>query len=155
MMRWLRALALLVVCCGAALALAQDAPTEVTADDVNAIAQKLYCPVCENIPLDVCGTAACADWRNEIRIGLESGMSEDAIVTDFVRRFGDRVVGTPQDPALAALSLITPWLIIGATAAGGIYFLVRHRRKDAPALQIESEETNSAYYDLLRKDVEG
>lgn len=154
-MRWLRLLALLIVCCGAGLVLAQDAPVDVTADDVNAIANKLYCPVCENIPLDVCGTAACADWRNEIRIGLESGMSEDAIVTDFVRRFGDRVVGTPQDPGLAALSLITPWLIIGAAAAGGIYFLLRNRRKDAPAAQIEPAEANSAYYDLLRKDVEG
>ncbi|NQS91637.1 MAG: hypothetical protein HQ574_04445, partial [Chloroflexi bacterium] len=34
-----------------------------TDDDVNAIAKQLYCPVCENIPLDACGTAACEQWR--------------------------------------------------------------------------------------------
>ena len=34
-----------------------------TDDDVNAVAKQLYCPVCENIPLDACGTAACEQWR--------------------------------------------------------------------------------------------
>ena len=79
---------------------------------MNAIAKKLYCPVCENITLDTCGTAACADWRDEIRLQLEQGRTEDQIINDFVSRFGDRVVGTPQDTALRALSLVTPWVII-------------------------------------------
>ena len=39
-------------------ALAQDAP--VTDDEVNEVARDLYCPVCENTPLDVCPTQACA-----------------------------------------------------------------------------------------------
>lgn len=90
--------------------LAQDGGA-VTADEVNTIAKKMYCPVCENIPLDVCGTAACAQWRDEIRIQLEQGFTEDAIISDFVSRYGDRVVGTPQDPTLRALSLVTPWVI--------------------------------------------
>ena len=30
-----------------------------TDDEVNAIAKELYCPVCENISLDACGTTAC------------------------------------------------------------------------------------------------
>jgi len=32
-------------------------------DEVNAIARQLFCPICQNIPLDVCPTQACADWR--------------------------------------------------------------------------------------------
>ncbi|MBZ0290631.1 MAG: cytochrome c-type biogenesis protein CcmH, partial [Anaerolineae bacterium] len=83
----------------------------VTADDVNAIARKMYCPVCENIPLDVCPTTACAQWRDEIRSELEAGRTETEIVNAFVARYGDRVVGTPQDPLLRNLSLVTPWLI--------------------------------------------
>ncbi|MFN8375096.1 MAG: cytochrome c-type biogenesis protein CcmH, partial [Anaerolineae bacterium] len=70
----------------------QTDPRNVTDDQVNAIAHGLYCPVCENITLDVCGTAACADWRAEIRTMLEAGWTEQQIVDDFVRRFGDRVV---------------------------------------------------------------
>lgn len=88
-------------------------PTQVvTADEVNDIANDMFCPVCENIPLDACGTAACADWRNEIKLFLEQGMTEEEIRADFVRRFGDRVVGVPQDPFLNALSVITPWVMV-------------------------------------------
>ena len=42
-------------------------------DDVNRIAHQLYCPVCENVPLDVCGTQACAQWRELIREKLGQG----------------------------------------------------------------------------------
>ena len=41
-----------------------DSPTD---DEVNAVASQLYCPVCENIPLDVCPTQACEQWRATIR----------------------------------------------------------------------------------------
>jgi len=91
-----------------------DAPRTVTADEVNAIAQELYCPVCENITLDTCGTAACADWRYEIQLQLEAGFTSEQIKADFVRRFGDRVVGTPQDPLLRVLSLVTPFVLVAA-----------------------------------------
>ena len=47
-----------------AFAQGEDPPPSGPSDDeVNAIAEQLYCPVCENVPLDVCGTQACADWR--------------------------------------------------------------------------------------------
>ena len=36
-------------------------------DEVNRIAHQLYCPVCENTPLDVCPTEACRQWRDLIR----------------------------------------------------------------------------------------
>jgi cytochrome c-type biogenesis protein CcmH len=85
----------------------------VTADEVNAVARQMYCPVCENIPLDVCSTAACAQWRDEIRIQLSQGQSPEQVIENFVGRYGDRVVGTPQDPSLRALSLWTPWLLAG------------------------------------------
>ncbi len=104
-------------------AAAQDSGT-VTDDDVNAIAKQMYCPVCENIPLDVCGTAACIQWRADIKQQLESGRTPEQVMADFVARYGDRVVGTPQDPTLRALSLVTPWLI-GALAvlAAGVLLL--------------------------------
>src|SRR5260221_3230838 len=58
-------LLLLVVVLAAGTAAAQDAtpPGPVTDNDVNRVARQLYCPVCENIPLDVCPTQACAQWR--------------------------------------------------------------------------------------------
>ncbi len=110
----------------------------VTDDDVNAIAKKMYCPVCENIPLDVCPTQACADWRGEIRQQLESGSTEQQIIDGFVARYGERVIGTPQDPFLRALSLLTPWLIGGIGALAVLIMLARWRRsgdlRPAPAV---------------------
>ncbi len=108
-------------------AYAQDTTTQpdVTADEVNAIARKMYCPVCENIPLDVCPTEACAQWREQIRSELQSGRGEEQIIAGFVARYGDRVVGTPQDPMLRNLSLVTPWLIALVVAGLGGAVLLR------------------------------
>src|SRR3972149_5306520 len=75
-------------------AFAQDVnpPTD---DEVNAIASKLYCPVCESTPLDVCPTEACRDWRELIRTMLSEGKTEDEILQHFVDQYGDRVLAQP------------------------------------------------------------
>ncbi len=81
------------------------APTD---DEVNAIAKQLYCPVCENIPLDVCGTQACAQWRELIREKLSQGWSEDQIKNYFVEQYGDRVLAAPPARGLNWLVYIIP-----------------------------------------------
>ncbi|MEZ4670585.1 MAG: cytochrome c-type biogenesis protein CcmH [Anaerolineae bacterium] len=138
---------------------AQDQPTTtVTDDDVNAIAHELYCPVCENITLDVCGTAACADWRDEIRMQLEAGRTKEQITDDFVQRFGDRVVGTPQDSVLRALSLVTPWVIIAAVLVlVGSMVMGSQRRRNKPlaAVQPPDDRSIDRYQKLLEEDLEG
>ncbi len=154
---------------GAAVLSAQD-DGGVTADEVNAIAEKLYCPVCENIPLDTCGTAACADWRNEIKIALEAGASEQEIVTDFIRRFGDRVVGVPQDPALNTLSLLPPLIGIVLVVVGGLVLIFNLRRQTAASAAVEESprahktatqelpvhpHDKSKYFDILEQDLKG
>lgn len=129
----------------------------VTDDDVNDIASQLYCPVCENIPLDTCGTAACNDWRNEIRGFLEDGMTEDQIIDDFVARFGDRVVGTPQDPVLRMISLVTPWVVIGLGLFFGWRMFQNRMVQQAPQEEVEvtSSPNQSGYQDLLEQDIAG
>jgi cytochrome c-type biogenesis protein CcmH len=124
----------------------------VTDDEVNAIAKKLYCPVCENITLDTCGTAACADWRYEIRLQLESGSTEEQIVEDFVRRFGDRVVGTPLDPTLRAVSLLTPWIVIAAALVGAAVVLAR-RKRTQPIPAAAAQAATNRYQDLFEQDI--
>lgn len=82
--------------------------TLVTDNQVNLIAKQLYCPVCENVPLDVCPTQACAEWRELIREQLASGMSEAEIRQYFVTRFGDRVLAAPPARGLNWLVYIIP-----------------------------------------------
>lgn len=70
----------------------QSTPSD---NDVNAIAKEMFCPVCENIPLDVCPTQACAQWRELIRLKLSQGWSEDDIRSYFAEQYGDRVLAAP------------------------------------------------------------
>ena len=66
-----------------------------TDDQVNAVARQLYCPVCENTPLDVCPTEACRQWRELIRKQLGEGWTESQIKQYFVDNYGARVLSTP------------------------------------------------------------
>ncbi len=147
--RWVMALGLVVMLLGASVVLAQGggettppSVREVTADEVNAISSKLYCPVCENIPLDVCGTQACARWRAQVRTLLEGGASEDEVITYFVDQFGERVIGTPQNPTLNFLSWSVPiaGVVLGVVAVGVIFIRWRGQRGSAVRPAGESEE---------------
>jgi len=89
-------------------------------DEVNAIAHGLYCPVCENIPLDVCPTQACLQWRELIREKLAAGWNETQIKDYFVLQYGDRVLAEPPRRGLNWLVYILPPLII----VGGVVLVV-------------------------------
>jgi cytochrome c-type biogenesis protein CcmH len=108
---------------------AQEATQPITFDMINKIARELYCPVCPNETLEACQTQACAQWRAEIANQIGEGQSEQQIIDSFVRRYGDRVLGTPQDPALRALSLVTPFVIAGLALLVGIFTFMRWRRR--------------------------
>lgn len=85
-------------------------------DEVNAIAKQLFCPVCENTPLDVCPTQACAQWRALIRQKLAEGWTEDQIKQYFVDNYGARVLSEPPREGLNWLVYIVPPVIILAGA---------------------------------------
>jgi cytochrome c-type biogenesis protein CcmH len=98
-------------------------------DQVNAIAHQLYCPVCENVPLDVCPTQACAQWRELIREKLAAGWSEQQIKNYFVAQYGERVLAAPPRRGLNWLVYILPPLFI----LGGVYLVYRVLRGSRPA----------------------
>jgi cytochrome c-type biogenesis protein CcmH len=92
-----------------------QAPTP-TDDEVNAIAKDLFCPVCENTPLDVCPTVACKEWREEIRGMLAEGKSEAEIKQHFVDYYGARVLSEPPRAGLNWLLYVLPPIVIVAGA---------------------------------------
>ncbi len=95
--------------------------TTASDDQVNSVAKQLYCPVCENIPLDVCQTTACIQWRDLIRQLLTQGKTPDFIKQYFVAQYGDRVLGVPPLNPL----LIAAYVVLGLALAGGIYLVAR------------------------------
>lgn len=80
----------------------------ITDDEVNQVAKDVYCPVCESTPLDVCPTAACADWRELIRTKLAEGQSRDEILEYFARQYGDGVL---SNPPRRGVNLIILWIL--------------------------------------------
>jgi cytochrome c-type biogenesis protein CcmH len=134
---------------------AQDAG--VTADDVNAVAKQMYCPVCPNETLDACRTQACVQWRAEIRQQLEQGQTPQEVIDSFVRRYGDRVVPIPQDPTLRLLSIITPFVIAGIALVVAVLTFRRWRvmrPQTASAAPIPPSTTASdPYRALIERDL--
>lgn len=119
---WITTLVLILSTLATATVFAQDStPTD---DEVNAIAKDLFCPVCENTPLDVCPTDACKEWREEIRGMLADGKSEDEIKQHFVDYYGARVLSEPPRVGFNWLVYVVPPIVIVA----GVFVLFRALR---------------------------
>ncbi|MFN8377018.1 MAG: cytochrome c-type biogenesis protein CcmH, partial [Anaerolineae bacterium] len=125
----------------------QATPVSVSDDQVNAVAARMYCPSCQGVPLDDCGTQVCAEWRQEIRQQLEAGRTEDEIIAAFVERYGERIVGTPQNPTLRAFSLVTPYLIGGGVLLIGAWTLIRWWTRRHPVSDAELPKSEKAQAD--------
>ena len=115
--RWIVISILILICLLPGSAFAQGSgPTD---DDVNAIAKQLYCPVCENIPLDACGTQACEQWRGIIRDKLAAGWTEEQIKDYFVAQYGDRVLAEPPRRGFNWAVYLVPLMLF---VVGGFLF---------------------------------
>ncbi len=125
-------------------------------DEVNRIAKGLYCPVCPNTPLDVCGTQACIDWRGDIKTMVQQGKTEQQIRDAFVARFGPQVLGAPPAEGFNWLAYILPvvGILLGTAVA---WFTVRAwlvRRTPATAGQSpDAPEIQKEYADRIEKDL--
>jgi cytochrome c-type biogenesis protein CcmH len=114
-------LILLILMMSTASVLAQ----QVSDDAVNDVAEHMFCPVCENEPLDDCRTSTCIQWKEEIRDQLADGRTEEQIRQDFVSRYGQHVLAVPSDPVLRFLSFVVPVLATIAAVAAGWFALQR------------------------------
>lgn len=122
---------------GSATVFAQG-PTP-TDDDVNRIAKELFCPVCENTPLDVCPTEACRQWRALIREMLSEGKTEQEIKDYFVLNYGARVLSEPPHSGFNWLVYVIPPMVIVA----GVFILFRAMRSWMQSSETSSQETTA------------
>lgn len=106
------------------LAPAQGQET-VSDDEVNRVAERLYCPTCASQALSVCPTQTCWQWREEIRRRLADGHGEDEILAYFRAQFGEEVLGAPRDDTGRLLTFLPLALIM--LLAGAIVLRVRRR----------------------------
>ena len=134
---------------GTALA-QEDIPSD---DEVNEVAKGMYCPVCENVPLDVCPTQACKQWRDTIREKLALGWSQGEIEQYFVNQYGDRVLATPPATGLNWLVYLLPPVVfvIGAVVLAGA---VRSwRSPQEPVADANHEESTDPYLEQVEEEL--
>jgi cytochrome c-type biogenesis protein CcmH len=159
---WVVAVLLLIALTSAALA--QDgtppAPTPaarqpVTADDVNRIARQMYCPVCENEPLDACRTAACQQWRAQIGQMLSEGQTEQQIKDYFVARYGARVLAQPPAQGTSLLLYVLPivGVIVGVVIVVWLLRRLRARGAEAPVAATAPRSSGDEYTDRVEQDL--
>lgn len=136
---------LLAACVGALPLIAAPATAQepVTDDDVNDVARDLYCPVCENTPLDACPTQACQDWRDEIRAQLSQGRSEHEIQQYFVDRYGVEVLAQPPFEGFNMLIWLLPILVV-VLAAFLFWRYLGRLREGAPPTADEPKKDDTA-----------
>ncbi len=124
--KWLPGFALMLVllalaafsASNASLAYAQNpTPNPDIQNRMEKIAKDLYCPVCVGVPLNVCDTQACEQWRQLIIQKLQAGESEQQIRDYFISQYGDRVLGAPPPQGFNLGAYVLPVLILLAGAA--------------------------------------
>lgn len=97
------------------------------------VAKGLYCPVCPGVPLDVCGTQACEQWRGLIKQKLSEGETQSQIEAYFVVQYGERVLGAPRAQGLNLLVYALPAFAISAGAAGLYLYAQRRTAAGTPS----------------------
>lgn len=128
---------------GSRSATAQSTVPTPSDDDVNRVAKQMYCPVCENIPLDVCPTQACHDWRELIRQKLAQGWSDQQIKDYFAKQYGDRVLSEPPRQGLNWLVYLLPPLAF-VVGAGIVWRVLSSMRRGTNAQASIAEKSASS-----------
>lgn len=129
--------------------------TEITYDEVNAIARRIFCPVCDSEPLHTCMAPTCFEWRAEIRSQLADGRTEQEIIDYFVAESGEQVVGLPQSSGLRRLALAGP--VVAVVLAGGLGLMTlrgwRRKPDDADDLPPSDSPLDDNYRSRLEEDL--
>lgn len=98
---------------------------DITADEVNAVAREIWCPLCSGVRLDACELKACDQMKEVIAIKLSEGEDTESIVNYFVDQYGPQVLGEPPREGFNWLAWILP--VVAAVAGGYIFWRTTQR----------------------------
>lgn len=134
-------------------ALAQQ-PTPNVDDQVLKISKGLYCPVCTGVPLDVCDTQACVQWRALIREKLVAGENEAQIREYFIAQYGERVLGAPPPEGFNLGAYILP-LLAFLLGAGVIAWTTRRwlKRPQTTAVAASVPQVSAEYAERIAREL--
>ncbi len=110
-------------------------PPGITANQVNDVAEQLWCPLCSGVRLDVCELKACDQMKDVIAIKLSEGEDVESIRAYFIEQYGPQVLGEPPKEGFNWLAWIMPFLMM---AVGGGFLWMRARGMVKTGIGLES-----------------
>jgi cytochrome c-type biogenesis protein CcmH len=114
------------------------------------VAKGLYCPVCPGVPLDVCDTQACEQWRALIRDRLSQGQTSSQIESYFVEQYGERVLGAPRAQGLNLGVYVLPAFAVAAGAA----FIYLFTQRAGPQLTPPQSPVSGDYRSRIERELQ-
>lgn len=89
-----------------------------------AVEQRLMCPQCQEVRLDVCDRPICGDMKADIARRLAAGESPDAVVASYRQAYGPAILAADQPAGPAGL---LPWAALGLGLLGLAAAALRRR----------------------------
>ena len=146
-------LSLLLLCCVAPFAFAQQqaqplAEDPVLEDRLNNLAKELRCLVCQNETLADSRADLAVDLRREIREQMKAGKSDKEIIAFLTDRYGQFILYKPRVTPVTYLLWFGPFVLLLA----GLTVLFRYikNRRDAIAEKPLTNEERRRAEELLR-----
>ncbi|MCS7026352.1 MAG: cytochrome c-type biogenesis protein CcmH [Bryobacteraceae bacterium] len=152
-MRQLQNRLLLILTAG--LCMAQSS-TEYLTPAVRRVGEKLacLCGACKNTvaSCQMLGCHYAGPAREKIAKMLAAGMSDQAIIDEFVRKEGLRALAVPPLEGFNLLGWVMPFVAIGIGLAG-IYLFIRRFHKPAVASAPTDAALLDKYHEQIEKDL--
>jgi len=145
-------LSLLMICCLAPLAFAQEArpmgEDPVLEARLANLSKELRCLVCQNETLADSRAGLAEDLRREIREQMKAGKSDQEIIAFLTDRYGQFILYKPRVTPVTYLLWFGPFVLLLA----GLVLLFRYikNRRDAIAEKPLTNEERSRAEELLR-----
>ena len=121
-------------------------PTETLDARVQDVASQLKCPICQGESVASSPSLLAQQMRADIRQRLQSGQSEQEVISYYVSRYGQQIVWSPQWQGFSLLAWLVPivFLLGGALL---LFFVLRDWHRMAHAHLTEENDTEHANLD--------
>ena len=125
--------ALLLAFSGAVMAQADEIanPDPAVEHRLKNLGEELRCLVCQNQTIADSNAPLALDLRNQIRVQVKQGKSDDEIREYMTARYGDFVLYKPPFKATTAVLWVGPFALV-AVGVLVFFFVVRRRKPQAP-----------------------
>lgn len=97
-----------------------------------ALEGRIIAPCCWTQTIDIHGSPASTELRQEIRARLSKGETPSAIEQSLVERYGAKILATPQGSRLGKTGVFLA-MAMGAAGVGAVMLLRRWQRRSAGA----------------------